>query len=73
MFPLVAKAIGKVLPLSSLRYIGFPHVEAIHPGRGRRDADHRVRHPRAERSVPRADGPLRARAAHRGGAGEAGS
>ena len=67
------EAIAKVLPLESLCYIGFAHVETIHPGRERRDADHRVRHPRAERSVPRADGLLRARAAHRGGAGEAGS
>jgi flavorubredoxin len=28
MFPLVAEAIGKVVPLRSLRYVGFSHVEA---------------------------------------------
>jgi flavorubredoxin len=28
MFPLVAEAIGKVLPLASLRYVAFSHVEA---------------------------------------------
>lgn len=28
MFPLVAEAIGKVLPVSSIRYIAFSHVEA---------------------------------------------
>jgi len=28
MFPLVAEAIGKVLPVSSLRYLAFSHVEA---------------------------------------------
>ncbi|TAK52403.1 MAG: MBL fold metallo-hydrolase [Betaproteobacteria bacterium] len=32
MFPLVAEAIGKVLPLESLRYIGFAHVEADEMG-----------------------------------------
>ena len=32
MFPLVAEAIGKVLPLQSLRYIGFAHVEADEMG-----------------------------------------
>jgi flavorubredoxin len=28
MYPLVAEAIGKVLPVSTLRYVGFSHVEA---------------------------------------------
>jgi flavorubredoxin len=28
MFPLVAEAIGKVLPLEKLRYVAFSHVEA---------------------------------------------
>ncbi len=28
MFPLVAEAIGKVLPVASLRYVAFSHVEA---------------------------------------------
>ena len=28
MFPLVAEAIGKVLPLERLRYVGFSHFEA---------------------------------------------
>lgn len=28
LFPLVAEAIGKVLPLESLRYVGFSHFEA---------------------------------------------
>ena len=28
LFPLVAEAIGKVLPLERLRYIGFSHYEA---------------------------------------------
>ena len=28
MFPLVAEAIGKVLPLETLRYVAFSHVEA---------------------------------------------
>jgi flavorubredoxin len=28
MFPLVAEAIGRVLPLESLRYVGFSHVES---------------------------------------------
>src|SRR5690349_19708008 len=28
LFPLVAEAIGKVLPIERLRYIGFSHIEA---------------------------------------------
>ena len=28
MFPLVAEAIGKVLPLETIRYVAFSHVEA---------------------------------------------
>src|SRR5690348_1778297 len=28
MFPLVAEAIGKVLPLHSVRYVAFSHIEA---------------------------------------------
>jgi flavorubredoxin len=32
MFPLVAEAIGNVLPLQSLRYIGLAHVEADEMG-----------------------------------------
>ena len=156
MFPLVAEAIGKVLPLPTIRYVAFSHVEAdecgalndflaaapgavpvcgqvaamvsvndladrparaladgevlttgkhalrwfdaphvphgwecgfmmetrdahaalrrpLHAGRQRRHADHRVRHPRAERSVPRPDGLLRARPAHRRGPGAPGA
>ena len=44
----------------------------VHPGRPRRRGAHAGRHPRPERGVPPADGLLRARAAHRRAAAQAG-